>query len=164
MARTLTFGYDGDAGLGDRLLAAVLRGEKTATSSLAVEYLSGEPLPRVGERLRLVDHAGGVHGTVETTRVTITPLHLVSDQVALDEGEGFRDADKWRRDHIAFWPRWRNSSGATPETPTGSSARPNPLSCTGSGCCRRRSRTGMTHRTQQCRFRPRIGSPLTGQR
>jgi len=103
MPRTLSFGYDGDGGLGDRLLAAVLRGEKTATSSLAVEYLSGEPLPRVGERLRLVDHTGGVHGAVETTRVTITPLHLVGEQVALDEGEGFRDADEWRRDHIAFW-------------------------------------------------------------
>ena len=32
---TLDFGFPGDAGLGDRLLAAVLRGEKTATSSSA---------------------------------------------------------------------------------------------------------------------------------
>ena len=36
---------DGDGGLGDRLLAAVLRGKKTATSSVAVEYLPGQPLP-----------------------------------------------------------------------------------------------------------------------
>ena len=77
MGATLTFGYDGDQGLGDRLLAAVLRGEKTATSSLAVVYLSGEPLPRVGERLRLMDHDGRPHGVVETTRVRIIPLHLV---------------------------------------------------------------------------------------
>ena len=55
MAETMRFGYDGDRGLGDRLLVAVLRGEKTATSSLVVEYLTGEPLPRVGDRLRLVD-------------------------------------------------------------------------------------------------------------
>lgn len=103
MAQTLSFGYDGDGGLGDRLLAAVLRGEKTATSSLAVEYLSGDPLPRVGERLTLVDHHGGVHGIVETTRVTITPLHLVGDDVAHDEGEGFADAAEWRRGHICFW-------------------------------------------------------------
>lgn len=60
MATTMSFGYDGGGGLRDRLLAAVLRGEKTATSSLAVEYLSGEPLPRVGERLSLTDHAGNV--------------------------------------------------------------------------------------------------------
>lgn len=103
MAQTLSFGFDGDDGLGDRLLAAVLRGEKTATSSLAVEYLSGDPLPRVGERLTLVDHSGGVHGKVETTRVTITPRHLVGDDVAHDEGEGFADAADWRQDHVCYW-------------------------------------------------------------
>jgi uncharacterized protein YhfF len=103
MTETMSFGYDGDRGLGDRLLAAVLRGEKTATSSLAVEYLSGEPLPRVGQRLALVDHDGRAHGVVQTMRVTIMPLHLVGDDVARDEGEGFARADEWRRDHVVFW-------------------------------------------------------------
>ncbi len=103
MTGTLSFGYQGDGGLGDRLLAAVLRGEKTATSSLAVEYLSGEPLPRVGQRLTLTDHEGRPYGIVETTRVAIIPLHLVGDDIARDEGEGFADAAQWRRDHIAFW-------------------------------------------------------------
>jgi uncharacterized protein YhfF len=103
MAQTMSFGYDGDGGLGDRLLAAVLRGDKTATSSLAVEYLSGDPLPRVGERLTLVDHLGRAHGMVETTRVTIIPLHLVGDDVARDEGECFTDAADWRRAHVSFW-------------------------------------------------------------
>lgn len=103
MARTISFGYDGDRGLGDRLLAAVLRGAKTATSSLAVEYLSGEPLPRVGQRLTLMDHDGRSHGVVETTHVTIIPLHLVDDDVARDEGEGFADASEWRQGHLAFW-------------------------------------------------------------
>lgn len=101
--KVMSFGYEGDGGLGDRLLAAVLRGEKTATSSLAIEYLSGEPLPRVGELLPLVDHKGKVYGTVETTAATIVPLHLVGDDVARDEGEGFVDAADWRRAHIAFW-------------------------------------------------------------
>jgi uncharacterized protein YhfF len=103
MDRTMSFGYDGDGGLGDRLLAAVLRGEKTATSSLAVEYLSGEPLPRVGERLKLVDHGGRRYGTVETVRVRIIPLDQVGDDVAHDEGEGFADAAAWRRAHETFW-------------------------------------------------------------
>lgn len=71
---TLGFGYPGGGGLGDRVVAAVLRGEKAATSSLAIEYLSGEPLPRVGERLAFVDHDGAEHGRIETTRVTIVPL------------------------------------------------------------------------------------------
>jgi uncharacterized protein YhfF len=103
MARTMSFGYDGDGGLGDRLLRAVLDGEKTATSSLAVEYLSGEPLPKVGERLELVDHDGRRCGMVETTRVRIIPLDQVGDDVAHDEGEGFADATAWRRAHEAFW-------------------------------------------------------------
>lgn len=103
MGATMSFGYDGDHGLGDRLLAAVLRGEKTATSSLAVEYLSGEPLPRVQERLTLVDHDGHPHGVVVTTRVTIIPMHLVGDDIARDEGEGFANATEWRSAHVAFW-------------------------------------------------------------
>lgn len=103
MGETMSFGFDGDRGLGDRLLAAVLRSEKTATSSLAVEYLSGEPLPRVGERLTLVDHEGRPHGVVETTRVRIIPLQLVGDDVARDEGEGFANVQDWRSAHLAFW-------------------------------------------------------------
>jgi len=103
MGDTLSFGYEGDRGLGDRLLAPVLRREKTATSSLVVEYLSGEQLPRVGKRFTLVDHDGQPHGIVETTRVKILPMHLVGDDVAHDEGEGFADAAEWRRGHEAFW-------------------------------------------------------------
>jgi uncharacterized protein YhfF len=103
MVRTMRFGYDGDGGLGDRLLAAVLRGEKTATSSLAVEYLCGEPLPRVGERLALVDHARRRYGIVETIRVRIIPLDQVGDDVAHDEGEGFANSSAWRRAHVRFW-------------------------------------------------------------
>jgi uncharacterized protein YhfF len=102
--RTMTFGYPGDGGLGDRLISAVLRGEKTATSSLAVGYLDGdEPLPRVGQVLAVVNHDGVEHARIRTTRVRIVPLHLVDDQVAHDEGEGFADASEWRRDHVAFW-------------------------------------------------------------
>lgn len=100
---TLRFGYDGDDGLGDRLLESVLRGDKTATSSLAVEYLSGEPLPRVGQHFTLVDSQGIARGTVQTTGVTISPLNLVGDDVARAEGEGFDSAAEWRRAHVSFW-------------------------------------------------------------
>lgn len=40
---------------------------------------------------------------VETTHVKIIPLHLVEDDVARDEGEGFGDAGEWRRNHVGFW-------------------------------------------------------------
>jgi len=104
-ARAMSFGYDGDGGLGDRLVEAVLSGAKTATSSLAVEYQSGEPLPRAGERLPLVDSAGRHRGTVETTRVRVMALSDVGDDVAHDEGESFADAREWREAHEAFWKR-----------------------------------------------------------
>ena len=81
----------------------MLRGDKTATSSLVVEYFSGEPLPRAGERLELVDHFGRRHGTLETTQVRVIPLNQVGDDVAHDEGDGFADAAEWRRAHEAFW-------------------------------------------------------------
>lgn len=72
MAKTMNFGYDGDGGLGDRVLATVLRGDKTATSSLAIEYLSGDPLPRVGEHLTLVNHNGRPHVVVKPNRLSCT--------------------------------------------------------------------------------------------
>jgi uncharacterized protein YhfF len=102
---TMSFGYPGDDGLGDRLLAAVVAGVKTATSSLAVEYLNGDPLPRTGQRLALVDHDGRSHGMVETTKVRIIPLNDVSHDVAHAEGEGYADAAAWRRGHEGFWSR-----------------------------------------------------------
>lgn len=100
---TMSFGYPGDGGLGDRLIQAVVSGAKTATSSLAVEYLGGEPLPRVGQHLELTDHDGRTYGTVETTKVRIIPIDQVGDDVAHAEGEGFATADDWRRDHLAYW-------------------------------------------------------------
>lgn len=103
MTPSPTFGYPGDGGLGNRLLAAVLSGTKTATSSLVVQYLSGELLPRVGAQWELIDDAGQRHGTVETTRVRIIPLDEVDDAVAHDEGEGFADAAEWRAAHEKFW-------------------------------------------------------------
>lgn len=103
MGRTLSFGYEGDGGLGDDLLGRALCGEKTATSSLAVEYATGEPMPVAGERLTLVDHHGRAYGTVETTEVRIVPLDRIGQDVADAEGEGYADADDYRRGHVRFW-------------------------------------------------------------
>ena len=33
----------------------------------------------------------------------ITPLHLIGDDVARAEGEGFANACEWREDHVRFW-------------------------------------------------------------
>lgn len=89
--------------LRDELVAAVIAGHKTATSSLRVTYdVEGEALPVTGRYL-LVDSDDQFVGVVEVLSVEIVPLGQVTDAVAIAEGEGFADATEWRRAHEAFW-------------------------------------------------------------
>lgn len=88
--------------LRNRLVAAVLAGEKTATSSLLVDY-DDEELPRPGDRYVLVDSAGAPVAIVEVTKVRIIRLADADAQLALDEGEGFGSVAEWREAHEAYW-------------------------------------------------------------
>ncbi|SED65509.1 Uncharacterized protein YhfF [Amycolatopsis tolypomycina] len=90
--------------LRDKLVAAVLRGEKTSTTGLVAEYEKyGEELPVVGERELMIDSAGEGVAVLETTEVRILPLSEVDLQHALDEGEGFTSVAEWRADHTDYW-------------------------------------------------------------
>jgi uncharacterized protein YhfF/ribosome-associated protein YbcJ (S4-like RNA binding protein) len=95
----------GDPGpMRDRLVASVLRGDKTATSSLEVFYtIERMPLPRPGDRSLLAGSAGERLGTVEVLDVAVPRLADVGDDVAVAEGEGFRDAAEWRSAHEHYW-------------------------------------------------------------
>lgn len=95
----------GDPGpMRDRLVAAVLRGDKTATSSLEVFYrIDRMALPRPGDRSTLVGSAGERLGTIELLDARILRLGDVGDDVAIAEGEGFRDAGEWRSAHEHYW-------------------------------------------------------------
>jgi uncharacterized protein YhfF len=72
-----------------KLVAAVLRGEKTATSSLREEYepATNEPMPTIGERWLLVGYDDEQLGVVETTEVNVVLADEVDLQFAYDEGE-----------------------------------------------------------------------------
>ena len=90
--------------LRDKLVAAILRGEKTSTTGLVAEYeVYDEDLPVVGERELMVDSAGNGVAVLETTEVRVIPLSEVDLQHALDEGEGFTTVAEWRADHAAYW-------------------------------------------------------------
>jgi uncharacterized protein YhfF len=90
--------------LRDKLVAAILRGEKTSTTGLVAEYeVYGEELPKVGERELMIDSAGNGVAVLETTEVRVIPLSEVDLQHALDEGEGFTTVTEWRADHAAYW-------------------------------------------------------------
>ncbi len=90
--------------LRDTLVAAVLSGEKTATTGLLVEYeVENEELPEVGERSALIDSDGREVAVVEVTEVRVLPLGEADLRLALDEGEGYRSVAEWREAHERFW-------------------------------------------------------------
>lgn len=98
---------DGGGPLTDRLIALVLEGVKTATTSLLAEWeWDGRELSRPGSRWALIDGAGREHGVVETREVRVLRLGDVDDEFARDEGEGDEDAAQWRAGHEAFWGRF----------------------------------------------------------
>ncbi|MFJ8661695.1 ASCH domain-containing protein [Streptomyces sp. NPDC093795] len=90
--------------LRDRLVAAVLSGEKVATTGLLVEYeIENEELPEPGERSALIDSDGREVAVVEVTEVQVLPLGEADLRLALDEGEGFLSVADWREAHERFW-------------------------------------------------------------
>jgi uncharacterized protein YhfF len=96
------FAFPGE--LRDRLVAAILAGEKTTTSCLYHELeIDGEELPRAGERKVVIDSDGCPVAVIEMTEVRVVPLADVDRRHAQDEGEGFGDVEQWRRDHEEYW-------------------------------------------------------------
>ncbi|CAN5192992.1 hypothetical protein BH09ACT6_BH09ACT6_20340 [soil metagenome] len=90
----------------DRLLDAVAKGVKTATSALKVSFdIAGDPLPRRGDRYTLLDSAGSGWATIRVTEVRVLPLVDVGDDVAAREGDWFENAGQWRAAHERFWAR-----------------------------------------------------------
>lgn len=87
-----------------QLVDAVLRGEKTATAGLLVDYeRDGEPLPTAGERYLLVDNANEAVAVLELTDVSVLRVADCDLAFARDEGEGFESVAEWREEHERFW-------------------------------------------------------------
>lgn len=64
----------------DELLALVVAGVKTGTSSSLWDYqAAGEQLPEEGELSIILDGAGTPQAVIETTEVTILPFFDVGD-------------------------------------------------------------------------------------
>jgi len=96
------FGFPGS--LRDRLVASILAGTKTSTSSTRVEYsIEDEPLPVIGNKQTVIDSHNFAVATIQTVGVKIVRLADVDLEHARDEGEGFVSVAAWRRGHEAFW-------------------------------------------------------------
>ncbi|WP_120004244.1 ASCH domain-containing protein [Nesterenkonia muleiensis] len=103
----------------DELLALVVAGVKTGTSSSLWDYqAAGERLPEEGELSIILDGAGTPQAVIETTEVTIIPFFDVGDQHAYAEGEGDRTLGHWQDVHERFWRQHSKSEhGFAPEMP-----------------------------------------------
>ncbi len=100
--KTFEFAFPGP--LRDQLVAAVLRGEKTSTTGLVVDYEHwGDPLPVVGEQGAVLDSHDRVVAVIEMTGVRVIALAEVDLQHAVDEGEGYASVAAWREMHEKFW-------------------------------------------------------------
>lgn len=100
--RVCEFGFPGP--LRDRLVAAVLNGTKTATTSLLAAWEQEyEALPVVGEEQTVIDSVGESVAIIEITGCDVTELGAVDDKVALAEGEAYTTAAGWRAEHERFW-------------------------------------------------------------
>ncbi|MGW1772357.1 ASCH domain-containing protein [Streptomyces sp. NPDC002104] len=108
----LAFAFPGP--LRDRLVAAVLSGAGTTTTTVLADYAAaGDPLPVAGERMVVIDSAGQPVGVLEVTDVRVLRLADVDLRHALDEGEGYASVAEWRSGHEAFrhGPQLREALG-----------------------------------------------------
>jgi uncharacterized protein YhfF len=96
------FGFPGP--LRDRLVAAVLSGEKTATCGLLETYRrEGSELESVGARELVDDSSGRGVAVIETTEVAVRRMGDVDLAFAQDEGEGFETVRAWKDAHVRFF-------------------------------------------------------------
>jgi uncharacterized protein YhfF len=100
------FAFPGE--LRDRLVALILRGEKTAGAGLLAEYEEdGDPVPEPGDRAVVVDSQGRSVAVIETTEARVVRAGDVDEAFARDEGEGFESVADWRAAHERFWGGYR---------------------------------------------------------
>ena len=90
--------------LRDRLVALIVAGTKTATTSLLADYeRENETVPPVGLRERVLDSEGRPVALIRSTAVHVVPLAAVGWDHVQAEGEGHASVRQWRLDHERFW-------------------------------------------------------------
>ena len=93
----------------DKAAAAVLRGDKTATSSLFWEYeMRGRQPPEIGALSILLDGRFEPVAVIETTAVLVLAFDEVDEGFVYDYGEGARDLDFW---HSTMWGYYEEQCG-----------------------------------------------------
>ncbi|WP_282946308.1 ASCH domain-containing protein [Cellulomonas endometrii] len=115
-----TWSFGDNPALADSLLAAVLDGEKTGTSTALAEFRHGdESLPVRGDLSIIVDSAGHPAALIRTTAVETVRFDEVDEEFAASEGEDDRSLASWRVEHEKYWRRVLEPLGEqfSPEMP-----------------------------------------------
>jgi uncharacterized protein YhfF len=90
--------------LREKLVAAILRGEKTSTCGLLTDFeRDGDEVPRAGDRFQVIDSDGKHVAVIETIEAQVMRVADVDLAFALEEGEGFTSVADWRAAHERFW-------------------------------------------------------------
>jgi uncharacterized protein YhfF len=96
------FGFAGP--MRERLVAAILEGQKTTSAGLLEEFRRGGiPIVAAGTRELVVDSDGLGVAIIENVEVEIKRMGDVDLAFARDEGEGFETLDQWRDAHRRFF-------------------------------------------------------------
>ncbi len=97
------YGYPEQA---DEILAALLRGDKRATTGLKCLYeLENEPLPQVGQYSVILDSHGLPRCITRISNVEITRFRDISEEYAFIEGEGNKSLKYWKDAHREVFTR-----------------------------------------------------------
>ena len=102
----------------DELLALVLDGTKTATSSAQRDYADGEERqPEEGDLSIITDGQGRPRALIQTTSVRIVPFGEVDAAHAAAEGEGDLSVEHWRQVHRRFFEASADGAPVTDDLP-----------------------------------------------
>ena len=92
--------------MADEILAALLRGDKRATTGLKCLYeLEKEPIPQVGQYSVILDGKGQPRCITRITKVEITPFRDITEAYAFIEGEGDKSLSYWKEAHTQVFAR-----------------------------------------------------------
>ena len=99
-------------GMGDELLALILKGPKRATACLLRDVETGrEMMARVGGHVVVLDGADRPRAIWRTRTAEVKPLNKVDSAFAWDEGEGDRTRADWLAMHVRYFTARAKTEG-----------------------------------------------------
>ncbi|AIY81703.1 ASCH domain-containing protein [Clostridium botulinum] len=101
-----SWSFGDNEALANELVELVLKGEKTATTSLYYLYeLETEVLPKEEQLAIITDFSGNAKCIIKTKHVNVLPFSKVKAEFAFKEGEGDKSLEYWKKGHIDFFNR-----------------------------------------------------------